>query len=100
MDALSDVLKAVHLTGAVFFDVHASEPWVAETPPGGSIVSTIFPQADHLISYHAVTRGTCWGCVVGETPIRLSAGDIIVRSAAKFSADKSSMSANGAISVG
>ena len=34
MDALSDVLRAVRLTGAIFFDVQASEPWVAETPPG------------------------------------------------------------------
>ena len=34
MDALSDVLKAVRLTGAIFFDIHASEPWVAETPRG------------------------------------------------------------------
>ena len=34
MDALSDVLQAVRLTGAVFFDVDASAPWVAETPPG------------------------------------------------------------------
>ena len=49
---LSDVLRAVRLTGAVFFDVHASEPWVAETPPGGSIVGSIFPGAEHLISYH------------------------------------------------
>lgn len=32
MDALSDVLRAVRLTGAVFFDVRASEPWVAESP--------------------------------------------------------------------
>ena len=68
MDALSDVLRAVRLTGAVFFDVHASEPWVAEAPPGGSIVGTIFPGAEHLISYHVVTRGTCWGGVVGEPP--------------------------------
>ena len=34
MDALSDVLRAVRLTGAIFFDVQASEPWVAETPRG------------------------------------------------------------------
>ena len=31
MDALSDVLRAVRLTGAIFFDIQASEPWVAET---------------------------------------------------------------------
>jgi AraC-like DNA-binding protein len=78
MDALSDVLRAVRLTGAVFFDIRASEPWVAEAPPGVSIVGTIFPGAEHLISYHVVTRGTCWGGILGEPPMPLSAGDIIV----------------------
>ena len=78
MDALSDVLRAVRLTGAVYFDVHASEPWVAEAPPGGSIVRGIFPGAEHLISYHAVTHGTCWGGLIDEEPIRLSAGDILL----------------------
>jgi Cupin len=78
MDALSDVLKAVRLTGAIFFDIHASEPWVAETPAGRSIVGSIFAEAEHLIPYHVITRGSCWGGVIGEPPLRLSAGDIIV----------------------
>ncbi len=78
MDALSDVLRAVRLRGAVFFDVHASEPWVAETPAGDAIVGTVFPGAEHLISYHVVTRGSCWGGVAGEDPILLSAGDVFV----------------------
>ena len=78
MDALSDVLRAVRLTGAVFFDIGASAPWVAETPPGQSIVKKIFPDAEHLIPYHVVTQGTCWGSVDGEQPVHLSAGEIIV----------------------
>jgi AraC-like DNA-binding protein len=78
MDALSDVLRAVSLTGAVFFDVSASEPWVAQTPAGPSIVGRIFPGSDHLIPYHAVTRGACWGGLVDDEPVHLSAGDIIV----------------------
>jgi AraC-like DNA-binding protein len=78
MDALSDVLRAVRLTGAVFFDIHASEPWVAETPPGRSIVGAIFPDAEHLICYHVITRGSCWVSVADEQPMQLSAGDIIV----------------------
>jgi AraC-like DNA-binding protein len=78
MDPLSDVLRAVRLTGAVFFDVRASEPWVAEAPPGRDIVGTIFPGAEHLISYHVVARGECWGHVLGEPPRRLLAGDVIV----------------------
>ena len=78
MDALSDVLRAVRLTGAIFFDVRASEPWVAETPAGASIVGQMFPSAEHLVSYHAITSGACWASVAGEAPIRVSAGDIVV----------------------
>jgi AraC-like DNA-binding protein len=78
MDALSDVLQAVRLKGAIFFDIRASEPWVAETPPGRSIVGSIFPDAEHLIPYHVVTRGALWGGVLDEPPLRVSAGDIIV----------------------
>jgi AraC-like DNA-binding protein len=78
MDALSDVLRAVRLTGAVFFDVHASESWVAETPPGQSIIGNIFPGADHLIPYHVVTTGACWAGLIGEQAVQLSTGDIVV----------------------
>lgn len=78
MDALSDVLRAVRLTGAIFFDVRASEPWVAETPAGKSIVGAMFPGSEHLICYHVVTQGNCWATVAGQPPMRLTAGDIIV----------------------
>lgn len=49
MDALSDVLRAVRLTGAIFFDIQASEPWVAETPSGEAIVDAMFPGSEHLV---------------------------------------------------
>ena len=78
MDALSDVLRAVRLTGAIFFDVHASGPWVAETPQGKSIVDAMFPGSEHLICYHVITQGKCWASVPGEEPMQLTQGDIIV----------------------
>jgi AraC-like DNA-binding protein len=80
MDALSDVLRAVRLTGALFFDVQCSEPWVAETPEGRSIVGAMFPGsgAEHLICYHVITQGTCWACVGDDPPIELKAGDIVM----------------------
>ena len=78
MDALSDVLKAVRLSGAVYFDIHASEPWVAETPAGRSVVAAMFPGSEHLISYHVLLGGTCWATIEGHEPIQLSAGDVIV----------------------
>jgi AraC-like DNA-binding protein len=32
----------------------------------------------HLISYHVVTAGHCFGGLIGEEPLRLEAGDVIV----------------------
>ena len=78
MDALSDVLRAVRLKGAIFFDVHASDPWAAETPAGSQIVGRMFPAAENLISYHAITHGTCWASVDNEPPLFLTAGDVVV----------------------
>lgn len=78
MDALSDVLRAVRLSGAVFFDVAATPPWVAEAPDGRTIVRQIFPSADHLISFHVVTGGRCWGGLIGGAESPLEPGDVIV----------------------
>src|SRR6476659_3589130 len=78
MDALSDVLRAVRLTGAFFFDVHARAPWCAETPFGHTVVDAMFPGSDHLICYHLMMEGSCWATIEGEEPIKLSAGDIIL----------------------
>ena len=78
MDALSDVLRAVRLSGAVFFDIQAAEPWVAETPLGSTVVHAMFPGSEHLISYHVLLEGSCWALVEGEPPVHLSAGDVIV----------------------
>jgi AraC-like DNA-binding protein len=77
-DTLSDVLRAVRLTGAVFFTIDATAPWVTETPDGRAIAQRIVPGSEHLIDYHIVTSGVCWGGIVGEPAVRLDAGDVIV----------------------
>src|SRR6478609_2444448 len=77
-DTLSDVLRAVRLTGAVFFAVDASAPWVVEAPAGCDVGPHIMPGVDHVIEYHVVTSGSCWGGLVDEPSVKLEAGDIIV----------------------
>jgi AraC-like DNA-binding protein len=77
-DALSDVLKTIRLTGATFFDVAASAPWVAEQLPAGRVLPTILPGAGHLIAYHVVTEGRCFANIIGEEPILVEAGEVIV----------------------
>ena len=80
MDVLSDVLRAVRLTGAVFFDVEASAPWVAATPAAANIAASVMPEAEHVIMFHAVTSGGCWAELEDGSvpPVRLAAGDIVV----------------------
>ena len=77
-DALSDVLKTVRLTGATFFDLVCREPWVADSPPRDMILPKILPGAEHLIAYHVVTEGRCFGNIIGEEPIAVEAGEVIV----------------------
>src|SRR5262245_49764023 len=77
-DTLSDVLRAVRLTGAVFFDVDASAPWVAEAPAARDIAAMILPGCEHVIEYHLMVSGSCYGGLVGETPEQLLAGDLII----------------------
>jgi AraC-like DNA-binding protein len=78
VDTLSDVLRVVRLTGAVYFTIDGSSPWVAETPPGGEIAPHIAGGVEHVVDYHIVTAGGCWGGVLHHPPVRLEAGDIIV----------------------
>jgi AraC-like DNA-binding protein len=81
MDVLSKVLSAIRLSGSVFFDVTASEPWVAEAPPSAQIADAVMPGAQHAIEYHVVTRGNCWITLFGadeSQPVALKEGDIAV----------------------
>lgn len=77
-DTLSELLRAVHLRGAVFFYVEGAAPWVAESPAARDIAAAIMPGADHVIEFHMMARGACWGALVGEPPVRLEQGDIIL----------------------
>jgi AraC-like DNA-binding protein len=78
VDPLSDVLNAVRLTGAHFYCVEARAPWSIEAPRATELAPRILAESDHLISYHVVSKGRCLGGRVGDEPVELSAGDVIV----------------------
>jgi AraC-like DNA-binding protein len=78
VDVLSDVLRAVKLTGALFFPLHASSPWADGIPPATVFASAVLPGAQHVVSYHIVTQGACWATLRDSPPVRLEAGDIFV----------------------
>jgi AraC-like DNA-binding protein len=78
VDPLSDVLRAVRLTGAYFYMVEASHPWSVLTVEAKKLVPRVHPAAEHLISYHILTSGSCWGGVAGDEQTLMHPGDAIV----------------------
>lgn len=77
-DILSDVLRNVRLRGALFFHVSGSQNWAAEAPASSDIATAVMPDSEHVMEYHVVIRGSCWGAIVGEAPVRLETGDIVL----------------------
>ena len=77
-DALSDVLRRVRMTGAIFFSVAAREPWVAEQLSRETVLPMILPGAEHMMAFHIVTEGRCYAHIIGGEAIELRAGEVIV----------------------
>lgn len=78
MDPLSDVLRAVKLNGAYFYLVEASAPWSVRAVAARELVPRVLPEAEHLISYHILLSGRCWGGLDGESQVEMKPGDVIV----------------------
>jgi AraC-like DNA-binding protein len=77
-DILSDLLRVVRFRGALFYYIEGASPWVAEAPPACEIIPAILPGAGHMIEFHGVVKGSCWAAIVGESPVRLDEGDVVL----------------------
>jgi AraC-like DNA-binding protein len=78
IDPLSDVLRTVQLTGALFFIVEASEPWGVEVPPVAEYASIVLPGAQHVVSYHIILEGEGWLVMPDGVRVRFAAGDVLL----------------------
>ena len=78
MDVLSDVLRVVRLSGAVFFTAEFSCPWALESPRPELLASVVMPGAECVVLFHILTEGECL-IECGSLPtVRMAAGDVIV----------------------
>ena len=77
-DALSDLLRTVTAYRRHVLRHRGTAPWVAEQPPREKILPKILPGAEHLIAYHVVTEGRCFTNLIGEEPVGVEAGEVIV----------------------
>ena len=79
MDVLSEVLKAVKLDGALFYNAEFSAPWAAHSIDARTVTSYLSPNSQHVIIFHLLTEGQGYAYVTGDDrPIQLNAGDILI----------------------
>lgn len=77
MDALSELLRAVRLSGAMFFNAQCAAPWCVSSPPSHRFAPFIATGASHIIEFHFIAAGRAYVRVGGETT-PLAVGDIIM----------------------
>jgi AraC family transcriptional regulator, alkane utilization regulator len=78
VDALSELLRAIRLSGAAFIDAELSAPWSVQTPPPIDIAKRFAAKSGRIIPYHLVAQGGCWVELDGEAPLRIEAGEAVM----------------------
>ncbi|HEU5073472.1 MAG TPA: AraC family transcriptional regulator [Polyangiaceae bacterium] len=77
-DALSELLRDVRLTGAVFLYADFGAPWGFRAPAAIGAARLLAPEAERLVPFHLLLEGEAEASVCDSKPLRLAAGDLIV----------------------
>lgn len=80
MDAISDVLRAMRMGGALYLNAEFTAPWCTTARPDRELCTAFMPRSERVISYHLIVEGTCWAQLEDDpaSAIRLSAGELLV----------------------
>jgi AraC-like DNA-binding protein len=78
MDAFSQALSSVRMTGAIFVDAICTAPWGFSVPPMASVTHLLAPGTEHLVGYHLVTEGDALIGLEGSPDIPITGGDIVI----------------------
>ncbi len=78
MDPLSDVLRAVRLTGGVFLSAHFTAPWCVGVKIGPDDCVPFVGRPAQVIDYHVIMEGELLLSLPGEPAVRAQAGEIIL----------------------
>jgi len=78
MDVLSDVLRVVRLSGAVFFTADFSSPWSIESPMPDRLASAVMLEAECVVLFHILVDGECEVACEGHPSTTMESGDVIV----------------------
>jgi hypothetical protein len=80
MDAVSDVLRAVRLSGAVYLNATFAAPWCVIGRTDAALCAAYLPRCERVVSYHLIIEGSCWAQLADDraSAIHLNAGELVV----------------------
>jgi AraC-like DNA-binding protein len=78
MDALSEALRDMRVTGALLFNAEYGAPWGFVSPASHTYAPLLAPGTEHLVLFHLVTAGEATATVAGHGDVRLAPGEIVV----------------------
>src|SRR6476661_3291694 len=78
MDVLSEVLRAVRLDGALFFNAEFSAPWCVSEPRSKAVAAQFSSKPGHLILYHFLIEGHAFARLADGRQEELEAGDVVI----------------------
>jgi AraC-like DNA-binding protein len=78
MDAFSQILRVVHLVGAIFIQGRFTAPWCYRSPSAALAAPLLEPGAERVVIFHLIMEGSCVVEMAGQAPVHLTAGDVVV----------------------
>jgi AraC-like DNA-binding protein len=78
MDALSEALVSVRMTGAIFYRAECSSPWCYAVPPLRDYAHVLAPGTERVVSYHLITEGRAVARFGDGHEVPMTAGDVII----------------------
>lgn len=77
-DPLSEALRGVRLSGAIFLDAELGAPWGFASPRASAGAHLIAPSAEHMVMFHLLVEGEATARIPGQAGVALRPGDIAV----------------------
>lgn len=77
MDALSESMRTVRLSGALLVDAQLPGQWCYESPRPQALREDLLP-GKSVLSFHLVVAGTCVASLPGQPPVQTRAGELLL----------------------
>jgi len=78
MDALSEILRVVQMSGAFFVNARFSAPWCYQSPKAALAAPWLAPTAEQIVIFHLITEGECLVELEGTDPLVARTGDVVL----------------------